>query len=99
MPEFLDLHGRTSKALRDVVETTMRRHGLHAGQDLVLALLWEQDGRTPGELGGATTGTTASSGSGSPMPDAPFNPRSRPSGSVSRRRSPRISPRPNASTS
>jgi DNA-binding MarR family transcriptional regulator len=58
MPEFLDLHGKTSKALRGVVETAMRRHGLHAGQDLVLALLWERDGRTPGELAAALHVTT-----------------------------------------
>ena len=50
MPEFLDLHGRTSKALRALTEAEMRRHGLHFGQDLVLALLWEHDGRTPGEV-------------------------------------------------
>lgn len=50
MPEFLDLHGRTSKALRALTETEMRRHGLHFGQDLVLAALWERDGRTPGEV-------------------------------------------------
>jgi MarR family transcriptional regulator, organic hydroperoxide resistance regulator len=58
MPEFLDLHGKTSKALRGAVETAMRRHGLHAGQDLVLALLWERDGRTPGELADALHVTT-----------------------------------------
>lgn len=58
MPEFLDLHGKTSKALRGVVETAMRRHGLYAGQDLVLALLWERDGRTPGELATALHVTT-----------------------------------------
>lgn len=58
MPEFLDLHGKTSKALRAVTETAMRRHGLHAGQDLLLALLWERDGRTPGEIAAALHVTT-----------------------------------------
>lgn len=58
MPEFLDLHGKTSKALRGVVETAMRRRGLHAGQDLILSLLWERDGRTPGELAAALHVTT-----------------------------------------
>ena len=58
MPEFLDLHGRTSKALRALTETEMRRHGLHFGQDLVLAALWERDGRTPGEVAGALHVTT-----------------------------------------
>lgn len=36
MPEFLDLH--------------MRRHGLHLGQNYVLAELWQRDGQTPGEI-------------------------------------------------
>lgn len=58
MPEFLDLHGRTSKALRALTEAEMRRHGLHYGQDLVLAVLWERDGRTPGEVAGALHVTT-----------------------------------------
>ena len=58
MPEFLDLHGKTSKALRAVTETAMRRHGLYAGQDLLLALLWERDGRTPGEIAAALHVTT-----------------------------------------
>lgn len=58
MPEFLDLHGRTSKALRALTEAEMRRHGLHFGQDLVLAVLWERDGRTPGEVAAALHVTT-----------------------------------------
>lgn len=28
----------------------MRRHGLHLGQNHLLAVLWQQDGRTPGEV-------------------------------------------------
>jgi DNA-binding MarR family transcriptional regulator len=58
MPEFLDLHGRTSKVLRALTEAQMRRHGLHFGQDLVLAVLWERDGRTPGEVAAALHVTT-----------------------------------------
>jgi DNA-binding MarR family transcriptional regulator len=58
MPEFLDLHGRTSKALRALAETEMRSHGLHFGQDLVLAVLWERDGRTPGEVAAVLHVTT-----------------------------------------
>ncbi|NUS15911.1 MAG: winged helix-turn-helix transcriptional regulator [Streptomyces sp.] len=50
MPEFLDLHSRTTKALRALAEEGMRRHGLHYGQHHLLAALWEQDGRTPGEV-------------------------------------------------
>ena len=55
---FLDLHGRTSKALRALTEAEMRRHGLHYGQDLVLAVLWERDGRPPGEVAAALHVTT-----------------------------------------
>jgi DNA-binding MarR family transcriptional regulator len=58
MPEFLDLHGKTSKALRAATEAALRPHGLHAGQDLLLALLWERDGRTPGEIAAALHVTT-----------------------------------------
>lgn len=58
MPEFLDLHGQTSKALRALTEAEMRRYGLHYGQDLVLAVLWDRDGRTPGEVAAALHVTT-----------------------------------------
>ncbi|MFF0476608.1 MarR family winged helix-turn-helix transcriptional regulator [Streptomyces sp. NPDC004284] len=58
MPEFLDLHSRTTKALRTLAEGAMRRHGLHLGQNLLLAALWEQDGRTPGEVAAALNVTT-----------------------------------------
>lgn len=58
MPEFLDLHSRTAKALRAAAETALRRHGLHLGQDLVLALLWKRDGSTPGEVAAALNVTT-----------------------------------------
>jgi MarR family transcriptional regulator, organic hydroperoxide resistance regulator len=58
MPEFLDLHSRTSKVLRAVAEGTMQRHGLHLGQNHLLAALWEHDGRTPGEVATALNVTT-----------------------------------------
>ncbi|WP_369141933.1 MarR family winged helix-turn-helix transcriptional regulator [Streptomyces sp. R44] len=58
MPEFLDLHSRTTKALRALAEGAMRRHGLHLGQNLLLAELWKQDGRTPGEVAAALNVTT-----------------------------------------
>jgi DNA-binding MarR family transcriptional regulator len=58
MPEFLDLHGRTSKLLRALAEQGMRRHGLHLGQNLLLAALWERDGSTPGEVAAAVNVTT-----------------------------------------
>lgn len=58
MPEFLDLHGRTNKVVRAAVEGVLRRHGLHLGQDHLLAALWERDGRTPGELAAALNVST-----------------------------------------
>lgn len=50
MPEFLDLHSQTTKALRAVSDRVMRGHGLHLGQNYVLAELWRRDGQTPGEI-------------------------------------------------
>lgn len=58
MPDFLDLHGRTNKAVRALAEARVRRHGLHLGQDHLLGLLWAQDGRTPGEVAAALEVTT-----------------------------------------
>jgi MarR family transcriptional regulator, organic hydroperoxide resistance regulator len=58
MPEFLDLHSRMTKVLRAVAEGGMQRHGLHLGQNHLLAALWEQDGRTPGEVAAALNVTT-----------------------------------------
>jgi DNA-binding MarR family transcriptional regulator len=60
MPEFLDLHSKTAKALRAVADAAMRRHGLRLGQDHLLAVLWERDGRTPGEVAAAVNVTTPS---------------------------------------
>jgi DNA-binding MarR family transcriptional regulator len=58
MPEFLDLHGKTSKVLRALADGAMRRHGLHLGQNHLLAVLWERDGSTPGEIATALNVTT-----------------------------------------
>ncbi len=58
MPELLDLHGKTNKAIRTAADAALRRHGLRLGQDHLLAALWEQDGRTPGEIAAATNVTT-----------------------------------------
>ncbi|MEV0736182.1 MarR family winged helix-turn-helix transcriptional regulator [Streptomyces sp. NPDC050549] len=58
MSEFLDLHGRTSKVLRSLADAAMRRHGLHVGQNHLLAVLWERDGATPGEVAAALHVTT-----------------------------------------
>jgi MarR family transcriptional regulator, organic hydroperoxide resistance regulator len=56
--ELLDLHGKTNKAIRAAADAALRRHGLRLGQDHLLAALWEQDGRTPGEIAAATHVTT-----------------------------------------
>jgi MarR family transcriptional regulator, organic hydroperoxide resistance regulator len=58
VPELLDLYGKTSKVIRAAADAAMRRHGLRLGQDHLLAALWEQDGRTPGEIAAATNVTT-----------------------------------------
>ncbi|MBO2454639.1 MarR family transcriptional regulator [Actinomadura barringtoniae] len=58
MPEFLDLHGHTNKLLRALADGAMRRHGLHEGQNHLLAVLWERDGSTPGEIATALHVTT-----------------------------------------
>lgn len=58
MSELLDLHGKTNKAIRAAADAALRRHGLRLGQDHLLAALWEQDGRTPGEIAAAANVTT-----------------------------------------
>lgn len=58
MPEFLELHSRTSKLLRAAADAAVQRHGLRLGQDHLLAALWAADGRTPGEIAAAVNVTT-----------------------------------------
>jgi DNA-binding MarR family transcriptional regulator len=58
VPEFLDLHSKTAKALRATAEAAVQRHGLRLGHDHLLAALWERDGRTPGEIAAAVNVTT-----------------------------------------
>jgi DNA-binding MarR family transcriptional regulator len=58
MPEFLDLHSKTLKAVRALAEGAMREHGLHLGQDHLLAALWERDGATPGDIAARLRVTT-----------------------------------------
>jgi DNA-binding MarR family transcriptional regulator len=58
VPEFLEMHSKTAKALRAVADAAMRRHGLRLGQDHLLAVLWERDGSTPGEIAAAVNVTT-----------------------------------------
>jgi DNA-binding MarR family transcriptional regulator len=58
VPEFLDLHSKAAKAIRAVADEAMQRHGLRVGQDHLLAALWDQDGRTPGEIAAVANVTT-----------------------------------------
>jgi DNA-binding MarR family transcriptional regulator len=50
MNEFLSLFTRASKLMRGAADEAMSRHGVRVGQNLVLEVLWETDGLTPGEL-------------------------------------------------
>jgi DNA-binding MarR family transcriptional regulator len=50
MSELLTLFTRAHKLLRAEADEAMSRHGVRVGQNLVLAVLWETDGLTPGEL-------------------------------------------------
>jgi MarR family transcriptional regulator for hemolysin len=48
--ELLRLFVRTAKLLRTEADAAMSRHGVRVGQNLLLEVLWETDGLTPGEL-------------------------------------------------
>lgn len=50
MNEFLDLFTRASKLMRGAADEVMSRHGVRVGQNLVLQVLWDTDGLTPGEI-------------------------------------------------
>jgi MarR family transcriptional regulator, organic hydroperoxide resistance regulator len=50
MNEFLSLFTRASKLMRGAADEAMSRHGVRVGQNLVLEVLWETDGLTPGGL-------------------------------------------------
>jgi MarR family transcriptional regulator, organic hydroperoxide resistance regulator len=56
--EFIDVYSRASKSVRAVMDGALRGHGLHLGQDLVLAALWDDDGQTPGAIAAAVQVTT-----------------------------------------
>jgi DNA-binding MarR family transcriptional regulator len=58
MPEFLELHSKTSRVVRAAAEAVVQRHGLRLGQDHLLAELWKTDGQTPGAIAAAVTVTT-----------------------------------------
>src|SRR3954466_14641300 len=50
MNEFLTLFRRAHKLLLAGTDEVLSRHGVRVGQNLVLEVLWEADGLTPGEL-------------------------------------------------
>jgi DNA-binding MarR family transcriptional regulator len=50
MTELLRLLTRAQKLLRAAADEAMSQHGVRVGQNLVLEVLWETDGLTPGEL-------------------------------------------------
>jgi MarR family transcriptional regulator, organic hydroperoxide resistance regulator len=60
MAELLALFTQAAKLLREAADETMSRQGVRVGQHIVLSVLWEQDGLTPGEIArrlGAATPT------------------------------------------
>lgn len=50
MADLLALFTQAAKLLREAADETMSRHGVRVGQHIVLAVLWEHDGLTPGEI-------------------------------------------------
>src|ERR1700739_1050845 len=50
MPDLLALFTQASKLLREAADEAMSRHGVRVGQHIVLTVLWQQDGLTPGEI-------------------------------------------------
>jgi MarR family transcriptional regulator for hemolysin len=50
MTELTALFTRASKLWRGAADEAMSRHGVRIGQNLVLEVLWDTDGLTPGEL-------------------------------------------------
>ncbi|WP_433175780.1 MarR family winged helix-turn-helix transcriptional regulator [Actinoallomurus sp. CA-150999] len=50
MDEFLTLLTRAHKLLAAASDDVMSRHGVRIGQNLILEVLWDTDGLTPGEV-------------------------------------------------
>jgi MarR family transcriptional regulator, organic hydroperoxide resistance regulator len=50
--ELSRLFTRASKLWRAATDEAMSRHGVRVGQNLLLEVLWQTDGLTPGELAG-----------------------------------------------
>jgi MarR family transcriptional regulator, organic hydroperoxide resistance regulator len=50
MTDLLALFTQAAKLLREATDEAMSHHGVRVGQHIVLSVLWEQDGLTPGEI-------------------------------------------------
>ncbi|MEJ3750952.1 MarR family transcriptional regulator [Actinomycetes bacterium KLBMP 9797] len=50
MSEVIALFTRASKLLRGAADRAVSQHGVRLGQNLVLEVLWDSDGLTPGEV-------------------------------------------------
>ena len=50
MSELTALFTRASKLWRNASDEAMKQHGVRVGQNLLLEVLWETDGLTPGDL-------------------------------------------------
>ena len=50
MTDLLALFTQAAKLLREATDEAMSQHGVRVGQHIVLSVLWEQDGLTPGEI-------------------------------------------------
>ncbi|MBO2463082.1 MarR family winged helix-turn-helix transcriptional regulator [Actinomadura violacea] len=58
MDDLLRLSTRAHKLLRAASDEAMSEHGVRVGQNLLLEVLWQEDGLTPGELAGRLRLTT-----------------------------------------
>jgi MarR family transcriptional regulator, organic hydroperoxide resistance regulator len=50
MTDLLTLFTWAAKLLREDADEAMSHHGVRVGQHIVLSVLWEEDGLTPGEI-------------------------------------------------
>jgi len=50
MTDLLTLFTSAAKLLREAADEAMSHHGVRVGQHIVLSVLWEEDGLTPGEI-------------------------------------------------
>lgn len=54
MDDLLTAFTRAAKLLRASTDAAMSLHGVRVGQNLVLEILWANDGATPGEIAART---------------------------------------------